>query len=164
MRKIFSRKMIGGVTLVEMLVSLAILAILASVVLPFGQLSKVRTQEAELRHALRSIRLSIDKFHDACVSGKIQTNSEYASSNCYPKNLEVLFEGVESTDSDVELLYFIRRIPSDPFAEEDAEPIDHWEVRGYTDSPDGTWAGDDVFDIRVIHDTVALDGSEYRSW
>ncbi|WP_185236095.1 type II secretion system protein [Teredinibacter franksiae] len=159
-----SGKALLGLTLVEMLVSLVILSILAGAVFPYAKLTKQRSQETELRYALRSIRTAIDMFHTACMEGEIASATDEASRNCYPKSLEYLYLGVEDTSAEGQVLYFLRRIPKDPFREPGVDVEDHWEVRGYEDDPEGSWSGDDVYDVRVVHDRVAIDGSEYRTW
>ncbi|MDH3998865.1 MAG: type II secretion system GspH family protein, partial [Desulfuromonadales bacterium] len=45
-----------GVTLIEMVVALAIMAVLASVVLPMAEVAATRSKELDLRRALRDIR------------------------------------------------------------------------------------------------------------
>ena len=73
----------SGVTLLELLVTLTILTILATVALPFTKVSTKRTKEIELRQNLRVIRAAIDTFHlewsrdgdtltgPACVKNKL---------------------------------------------------------------------------------------------
>lgn len=155
----------SGFTLTEMLVALVILSILAGVAIPFAEVGYRRAKEAELRQSLRSIREAIDRFHKDCEEKIISPNQQGVSRDCYPLELSVLVEGVETGEGDGSLKYYLRRIPGDPFVnEEDSSPETHWEIRGYRDSPDGAWRGEDVFDIRVENDLQALNGTDYVDW
>ena len=91
----------SGVTLLELLVTLTIVMVLASVALPLGRVSAKRTHEIELRQHLRSMRAAIDTFkmewnRDAdvligplCVKNKL-TCKDVTSVYGYPKSLETL--------------------------------------------------------------------------
>ena len=52
----------NGLSLVELVVTVAILTILASVVMPLSQMTARRTREIELRRNLRTIRTAIDDY------------------------------------------------------------------------------------------------------
>lgn len=150
-----------GFSLVELLVSLAILSILATITVPYARVEYVRSKEIKLKTSLRNIRVAIDRFHDDCVAGNIARSDSGVSVDCFPRSLQVLVDGVESSGADGSIKYYLRRLPVDPFSLEDD---DHWEVRGYKDSPDGAWSGDDVYDVRVKNSLSALNGVEYRTW
>lgn len=151
-----------GLTLIELIIAMAILAILATAVLPLAEVTVKRSHELELRRALREIRTAIDDYksdHDKAVTEKkiISTIGETG----YPESLEVLLEG-----NDWGGLYgfprkYLRRIPGDPFARYD----EGWGLRSYLDEPDTTvWGGGDVYDVYSQSDEQALDGSYYREW
>ena len=53
----------AGMTLVELLVVMAIIAILASVAVPYAEVTVQRNKEIELKRTLRTIRNAIDAFH-----------------------------------------------------------------------------------------------------
>ena len=151
-----------GFSLVEMLVSLVILSILASATIPYAKVEYTRTKELKLTRALRTIRSAIDAFNDDCKQGLMASAQEGVSRDCFPRDLQTLVDGVLSSDADGHRLYYLRRVPEDPFS--DAVLNDQWEIRGYRDEPEGTWHADDLFDVRVQHDMRALNGSEYRTW
>ena len=103
-----------GFSLIELLVALAILALLASIAVPFADMAIQRRKEDELRYALRMIRDAIDEYHHAVEDGRIQKT---VSGSGYPRNFAVLVEGVEDQKSPLKKkIYFLRRIPRDPFA------------------------------------------------
>ncbi len=151
-----------GVTLLELLITLAILSILAAVVLPVAEVTVRRNKEIELRQALRTVRRAIDSykeaFDEAVRNNKIIRNAEDTG---YPKTLDDLVAG-----SDFGGLYpyqrkFLRRIPKDPMDREEKG----WGLRSHADDADAeVWGGEDVYDIYSQSDGVALDGSPYREW
>lgn len=153
----------AGFSFIEMLVSLTVIAILAGVALPFAELGWKRAKEAELRQALRSTRQAIDAFHQDCRNDEIAQGQAGVSQDCYPDELNVLIDGVSSSAADSKVYRYLRRLPADPFSDED-DRESHWIVRGYRDEPDGIWSGDDVFDIRVDNDGQAIDGTYYQDW
>lgn len=56
-----------GLTLLELVMTAAILAILAAAAMPLYEVSVRREREVELRHGLRVLRRAIDAFHGAYV-------------------------------------------------------------------------------------------------
>lgn len=154
-----------GFTLIELLVTLAILSILAAVTLPFVEITVVRTKELELHGALREVRTAIDAFHEDWGSSKISKTNANVSEDGYPRSLNLLVEGVESSDVKGGKRRYLRRIPRDPFSEKDKAPEESWMIRSYQDELDATvWSGTDAYDIRSKSDRTALDGTHYRDW
>lgn len=155
----------SGLTLLELLVTLAILAILAAAALPYAEMTVTRSKELELRRTLREVRTAIDRFHEDWLTGKISKTNSNASDDGYPRSLQVLVDGVEGSDAKGGKRRYLRRIPPDPFATTDKPPIEQWAVRGYQDEADSViMSGKDVYDIRTQSEGTALDGSRYRDW
>ncbi len=151
-----------GFTLIEMLVALAILALLASVAVPFADIAVQRKKEDELRYNLRAIRDAIDDYHHAVEDGRIQKT---ISGSGYPRSLQVLVDGVEDMKSpQKKKIYFLRRIPRDPFAPKEEKAEATWGKRSYASSADEPREGDDVFDVYSTSDKVGLNGIPYRQW
>lgn len=160
-----------GFTLIEMLVTLVILSILASVALPHAKGMIIHSKEIELRQALREVREAIDSFHDDWKAGYFSFDSKAASQNGYPVSLEVLVEGVDVitvSDGLAQRKRYLRTIPRDPFfvrdgAKDTLEPS--WRLLGYSQSP-GTeqWNGVDVYDLRSRSEQVGKDGRRYDQW
>lgn len=153
-----------GFTLIELLVSLAILATLALIVVPVAELQVQHRQEQELRLALREVRDAIDAYKRAGDEGRV---AREATSSGYPPSLQQLVEGVpdlKSPDQQAKL-YFLRRIPRDPFFT-DASVADAqtWGLRSYASEADDPQAGDDVYDIYSLSDRVGLNGVPYKRW
>ena len=152
-----------GFTLIELVVTLTIVSILASALIPLGQWSVKRQQEAELRQALRDIRTAIDAYKKAVEDGKVIVSAE---SSGYPPSLGVLANGVPDASSDKKrLIRFLRRLPRDPmFPEKDVAAQDTWGKRSYASPPDAPQAGTDVFDVYSLSNGTGLNGIAYREW
>lgn len=147
----------SGVTLIELMVTMAILAILATAVMPLTQITYKRSKEIELRRNLRIIRNALDEYKRLSDEGKIPKN---AMASGYPENLEILVTGVDLQGPIPFKQKFMRRIPKDPLTE-DGE----WGLRSYSDEPDSySWGGQDVYDIYSKSEEVALDGTPYKEW
>jgi general secretion pathway protein G len=158
----------AGFTLIELVITVAILAVLALGLLPLTQLAAQRAKEQELRAALRDIRTAIDAYKkatddkecgDRCVEKK-------ADESGYPPTLEVLVEGVKNKKSpDGAKVYFMRRLPRDPFSDDEQAPAEKtWGLRSYVSPPDDPQEGDDVFDVYSLSKKTGLNGVPYREW
>lgn len=151
-----------GFTLVELVVTVAIIGVLASVAAPLAHTVVRRGKEQDLKAALTSIRDAIDAHKDAADSGRI---AKLAGESGYPASLEVLVRGVVDRGSaGGARLYFLRRIPRDPFADAAVPAAQTWGLRSSDSPPDAPRAGKDVFDVRSLTPQQALDGSFYREW
>ena len=152
-----------GFTLIEMMVTVAVLAILASVALPMAEVFSQRNKEQDLRLALRQIRTAIDEYKQAVDGGRIIKKVDESG---YPPTLSDLVEGVKDAKSpEGKKIYFLRRLPRDPMAEdvEDA-PEDTWGQRSYDSPPDDPQSGKDVFDVFSLSKDAGLNGISYREW
>lgn len=155
----------AGLTLVELLVTLVILSILASAAIPYAEVTVKRNKELDLSRSLREVRVAIDRFHTDWKAGKISKLSGAASRNGYPKELQMLVDGVPIVGS-TEKRKYLRRIPFDPMAnEKGANGVNGWLLIGYRDKPDTlSWGGEDVYDIRSTSKQKALDKTYYYEW
>lgn len=151
-----------GFSMIELLVALAILALLASIAVPFADIAIQRKKEEELRHALRTIRDALDDYHRAVEDGRIQKT---ISGSGYPRNLAILVEGLEDQQSPTKKkIYFLRRIPRDPFAPNEEKPEATWGKRSSASSAEEPREGDDIYDVYSRSDKVGLNGIPYRQW
>ncbi len=166
---------VKGVTLLELLITIAIIFILASIAAPISKVTIKRGKEIELRQQLRMMREAIDQFKKdwdregdrliglVCQKNQI-TCKEVSSTYGYPKTLEALLEidltGEEATVRGTTKKRYLRKIPVDPIT-----GTNEWGLRCYTDEPDeDSWCGDDVFDVYSKSEGTALDGTKYRDW
>lgn len=151
-----------GFTLIEMVVVVLMVSILASAAMPMVALSKKRSQEAELRQALRTVRTALDDYKHAWDQGRIERRTDQSG---YPPNLDVLVKGVADASSPKGgRIYFLRRLPRDPFANPDLPAAATWGLRSYASPPDSPAPGADVFDVYSLTEGVSLDGTPYRRW
>ena len=153
----------GGFSLIELMVTLAILALLASMAVPFAQLVQQRHKETELREALRQIRTALDAYKQSVKEGRVDSPADGSG---YPPDLDVLWQGVpDKTKPDASRLYFLRRLPRDPFYPDTAAPpAETWGLRSYDSPPDAPQPGADVFDVYSRSRDVGLNGVPYRDW
>ena len=143
-----------GLTLVELIVTVAILSVLASAALPVARFEYKRQKERELRQDLWMMRDAIDKYKDAADRGAFQIKLD---SQGYPPDLDTLVNGVEVQGKK---LKFLRKIPVDPMTGKA-----DWGERSMQDDPDSdSWGGQNVFDVYSKADGTALDGTKYKTW
>ena len=158
-------KHLAGMTLVELLVVMVITAILASVAVPYAEITVTRYKEIELKRALRQIRNAIDAFHEDSKAKRLTTVSRVASEDGYPVNLQILVDGVDLKGSIEGKRYYLRRIPVNPFVNSNESTTEQWILRGYRDAPDSeSWNTLDIYDVRVKSTNTALDGTTYDTW
>lgn len=158
-----NRRRALGFSLIELLASAAILGLLATVAVPFVETAVKRQKEQALRVALRDIRQGLDAYKKAVADGQIKLNDLAASG--YPSTLVDLVSGVADARSGGKTLYFLRRIPRDPFYPDAAAPaINTWGLRSFSSSADHPAKGDDVYDVYSTSEGVGLNGVPYREW
>ncbi len=165
----------SGVTLLELLVTITIVMVLASIALPLSRVSTKRTHEIELRQHLRVMRAAIDTFKvewnrdgdvlvgPLCLKNKL-TCKDVTSSYGYPKSLDMLL-GIKLTSEEAAIRgttirRYLRTLPLDPLTGKA-----DWQLRCYKDAPNtSSWCGDDVYDVMTVSQDTALDGTKYRDW
>jgi general secretion pathway protein G len=154
---------VKGFTLIELVITVAIVAVLASVALPLNELVIQRAKEQDLRRALRDIREAIDAHKQAFDEGRMVKRP---GDTGYPKRLEDLVAGVEDQKSPKrDRIYFLRRLPRDPLADDPAKgPAESWGKRSYASPPDDPRDGEDVFDVFSLSAGTGINGRPYREW
>lgn len=153
----------SGFTMIEILVVMAIMGILAAAVMPLGETLVRARKERELKQALQEIRSALDEYKKAADLGAVPVG---ITGSGYPPDLDTLVKGLADLrpQNAGQQLYFLRRIPRDPFADPELPPSRTWLLRSFTSPPDLPQPGGDVYDIRSSSSATALDGSKYSQW
>ncbi|HET9645395.1 MAG TPA: type II secretion system protein [Burkholderiaceae bacterium] len=149
-----------GFSLIELLVVLAVLGLLASLAMPAAEVTLQREKERELKRALWEIRDAIDAYKRAADAGSIAA----ASDSGYPPTLASLVQSVPDAKSAGGRLFFLRRIPRDPFADSRLPADQTWRLRSYASESDNPQPGADVYDVSSSSDATALNGTWLREW
>jgi len=145
-----------GFTLIELMITLAIVGLLASMALPLAEVTVQRNKEADLRHALREVREAIDAYKRAGDEGAIERPADTSG---YPPTLAALVDGAaDKRKPDGPKIYFLRRVPVDPVSGED------WALRSYASPASDPQPGKDVYDIYSRSPDTGLNGVPYREW
>jgi len=149
----------AGLTLLELIVSCAILATLATMAIPIARYTALRERENELKRDLLSMREAIDRYKDLADHGQIRVD---ALAGGYPPDLQTLVKGVPlvSLTGGGKTIRFLRRIPVDPMT-----GTNDWGLRSSQDDADSTtWGGQNVFDVYSRSQGTAINGTKYSEW
>ena len=152
-----------GFSYIEIIITVAILALLATAAIPYVELTTTRQKEADLRRNLREIREAIDLHKKASDEGRIPRQ---LGDSGYPRQLEDLVNGVaDATDPQGKKIFFLRRLPRNPmFSEESETAVQTWGKRSYDSPPDKPQTGVDVFDVYSLSEQKGLNGIPYNQW
>ncbi len=153
----------SGFTLVELLVTLAILSIIALTAMPLAEITSIRLKEHELRQALRQIRTALDQYKTASDAGLIP---KAIGESGYPPSLEMLTAPIASGKEVKQVpLIFMRSLPRDPFNTDPALPAaSTWALRSYASPVTDPQPGSDVFDVHSQSTRTGLNGIRYNQW
>ncbi|MFW0758054.1 type II secretion system protein [Pseudomonas sp. H11T01] len=151
-----------GFTLIEVVVTLALIGLLAGIAAPLTETVVRRGKEQELKTALYQIRDAIDAYKRASDAGYIEKS---VTSNGFPPSLQVLVDGVRDMRSAKGAkFYFLRRLPRDPFVTAKHNDRDAWGLRSYDSSAQSPHEGEDVFDVYSRAPGKGLNGIAYKEW
>lgn len=146
-----------GMTLIELVITCAILIVLSTASLPVTRYVMIRKQEAELRYDLREMRDAVDRYKDLADKNQIQIK---VGTEGYPPDLDTLVKGVQLAGAPDRHMRFLRKIPVDPMTGKT-----DWGMRSVQDDADSnSWGGQDVFDVFTTSTGTALDGTKYSDW
>jgi general secretion pathway protein G len=133
-----SRRRIAGTrgfTLIELMVVIALIAVLAGMGVVQYRNSIVRTREAVLKEDLFRMRDAIDQY--------------YADKAKYPTNLDALV-----SDG------YLRQVPKDPIT----NSAESWQTVPSEPDPGNPEAEPGIFDVKSGSEATSIDGSKYSEW
>ena len=148
-----------GFSLIELVVVMAVLGVLAAAVMPLAELTLQRERERELKHALWEIRDAIDAYKRVADGVGANTGGSH-----YPPNLDALTLGTPDPKTPGRTLFFLRRVPRDPFAPPELPAAQTWQLRSYQSPPDKPEPGADLYDVTSRSERVGLNGVPLREW
>lgn len=151
-----------GYSVIELLVVLALLAVLATVVTPLAQTVRQREREHELKRALWNIRDAIDQYRKAI--DEVAPGSVDRTASGYPPSLQALASGLPDARAPGGRRLFLRSIPRDPFAPAELPAEATWKLRSFASDPERPTPGDDVYDVYSSSPALALDGVPLNQW
>ena len=154
----------SGFTLIEVIMTVAIVGLLAMLTLPLAEMSVQHSKEQDLRLALREIREGVDAYKQAVEDGRVKLSAEKTG---YPASLQVLVDGAPDAKNPTSQnkIYFLRRIPRDPMSTDPNKSNDEtWGKRSYQSSADDPQEGDDVFDVYSLSPGTGFNGVPYKNW
>lgn len=148
-----------GFSLLELIITLAILSILVTAAIPLTRNNLKRQREAELKQTLREIRQAIDRYKVDCERQMVGPLDRKVNDECYPQNFEVLVEGITPPNTTTKRRY-LRRSPRDPMTGKE-----EWGFRSVQDEPKGdSWGGQNIYDVYSKSTETALNGTKYKDW
>ncbi len=150
----------SGLTLVELIVVVAIVAILAGTAVPVARYQVKRAKEKELRRDLLMMRDAVDRYKDAAERGAFTTKIDSFN---YPPDLQTLVDGIDAGSgigTDTKKVQFLRKIPVDPMTGQA-----DWATRSMQDDPGSdSNGGENIFDVHSKSDKTGLNGTKYNTW
>jgi general secretion pathway protein G len=149
-----------GFTLLELIITLAILSVLVGMAVPVMRNDIKRRREVELQHNLREIRKALDAFFRDANQGKFTELESDHFKDGYPTKLEYLVEGMKVRGTVDKTLRYLRQVPRDPMTNST-----EWGLRGTEDDPDSSsWNGENIYNVYSKSNETALNGTKYSEW
>lgn len=151
-----------GFTIIELIVTVALVSLMASIAVPAGEILVQRARERALREALRDIRTAIDGYKHASEQGRI---AMAVGDSGYPHRLADLLGVRDAKDPNGAQIRFLRRVPRNPMYPDDSVAAERtWGLRSYASDPATPRPGRDVFDVYSPGEGKGINGVPYKEW
>ncbi len=150
-----------GFSMIELMAVLAILAVLVWVSLPLAEATRERERERELQRSIWEIRDAIDAYKRHSDNSGVPRDPGMSG---YPPTLAALVQGVADAKAAGHVVYFLRRIPRDPFAPPDLPADQTWGLRSFQSPADAPVPGADVYDVYSKAPGSGLNGVPFKAW
>lgn len=142
-----------------MIITLTILAVLATAAIPLARNDAKRRREQRLKYSLQELRLAIDSYKADCDRGMVGLLDRKLNDECYPPTLEILVEGIHPPNT-TRTIKYLREIPEDAIT-----GTKEWGMRSLQDEPTSEgWGGENVWDVFSLSDGTGLNGTRYKEW
>ncbi|PKK90678.1 MAG: hypothetical protein CVV64_07285 [Candidatus Wallbacteria bacterium HGW-Wallbacteria-1] len=177
-----------GLSLLELLITLSIVAIIASIGLPVAEVKYIRDKEQELKYDLKAFRKGIDDFKTANESGTLPKSvvpgdgvdddgdgsideeiwDDIDNDGDTLVDEDLAPEGFPASVWSMVINHKMRRIVDPPMTgiwqyRKSTGPVDTWyDLIGTTLAVQDT--SHDIFDIRLSTEATSLSGSRYDTW
>lgn len=152
----------AGFTLVELMVTVALVSLMASIAIPCGELLVRRAREDATRIHLRELRTAIDAYKRASDGGHIALAPGESG---YPRRLADLLGVPDQKDPSGAMIRFMRKLPRNPlYPDPDAPAATTWGIRSYASSHLQPRPGRDIYDVYPLVDGKGINGVAYREW
>ncbi|MDI9348275.1 MAG: type II secretion system protein [Methylacidiphilales bacterium] len=149
----------GGFTFIELMVTLAILALLATIAYPTLALKLKRQKEQELKNAIHRIQQAIDLYRTTCKANLIDADPQL---QCNPPTLTSLTEGIAHKSELNVKYYFISAIPTDPFTKTDTKDTNYgWNIKAFVKQADSSKG---VIGVSSKSEAIGTNGIPYSQW
>ena len=150
-----------GFSMIELMAVLGVLAVLVWAVMPLAEATRERERERELQRGLWQIRDAIDAYKHLSDNSGVPRPPEQSG---YPPSLAALVQGVPDPKAGNRPVYFLRRIPRDPFAPPELPAEQTWGLRSFQSPAAAPTAGADVYDVYSRAPGTGLNGVPFREW
>jgi len=151
-----------GFTIIELLVTVALVSLMASIAIPAGELLVRRAQERELKETLRDLRGAIDAYKRASDQGRIALA---VGDSGYPHRLSDLLGVHDQKDPTGAHIRFLRKIPRNPLnTNQEVAPERTWGLRSYASDYRNPQPGRDIFDVYPLTEGKGINGVPYKQW
>lgn len=152
----------AGFSVIELLVTVTLVSIMASIAIPAGEVLVQRSRERDLKETLRELRTAIDRYKHASDQGRI---AKAVGDSGYPHKLTDLLGVRDQKDPGGASIRFLRKVPRNPLdPDREVAPEKTWGLRSYASDHTNPQPGRDIFDVYPLTEGKGINGVPYKEW